>query len=423
MSLMVDASVCAFGQLLASTGDKLPGTRRETKMRRRHCNWWRGAALIRRVDARSSASLVDVPGSAAQPRVLMLVTRNQRRGAESFALLLGHRLRTRGLNVRLVSLAPGREGAGLGIPELGPTPLGLATLRRLRREIMKSDVVIACGSKTLPAVVLSGLLSGRPAVYQNIGDPLYWANNPLRRARVRAFFRGTAAVVALTDRSAEVLKETFGLPSRKLRVIPNARDSAFFRPPTAHERAAARVAHHIRRESFSIAIVGSLTAEKRVDLAIDAVGLMRMNAELLVVGSGPLQQELADRANISAPGRVRFVGATDDPRQAYWAADAVVSSSASEGVPGVLIEAGLCGLPIVCTDVGYVRDIVSHGVTGYVVHAGQATLLQVALEQAAENRQELGLAARQHCLHTFDLGRVAEEWAVMLSTLVTEKEL
>ena len=49
------------------------------------------------------------------------------------------------------------------------------------------------------------------------------------------------------------------------------------------------------------------------------------------------------------------------------ALDALVLTSRTEGVPGVLIEAGMSGVPAVTTDVGWVREVVLDGVTGAVV--------------------------------------------------------
>ena len=51
----------------------------------------------------------------------------------------------------------------------------------------------------------------------------------------------------------------------------------------------------------------------------------------------------------------------------YDAADVLVLPSRTEGMPGVLIEAGMRALPVVATDVGYVRDVVVDGETGVIV--------------------------------------------------------
>jgi glycosyltransferase involved in cell wall biosynthesis len=86
-------------------------------------------------------------------------------------------------------------------------------------------------------------------------------------------------------------------------------------------------------------------------------------------------------------GRVRFLGSISDVRTLLWASDVVVCTSRTEGMPGVLIEAGLSGVPVVATDVGAVRWMMRTGVvSGEVVPATVSTeKLAKALERAVKN--------------------------------------
>ena len=118
-----------------------------------------------------------------RPRVLHVVTRAQRRGAEASALELAQRLRQVGYVADVVALAPAAEGSTLPVDVLGSTTLGPGTLRHLRTRVGRADVVIAHGSRTMPAVVLASAGLGSRLIYQNIGDPGYWAATPARRWR------------------------------------------------------------------------------------------------------------------------------------------------------------------------------------------------------------------------------------------------
>ena len=131
--------------------------------------------------------------------VLHIVTRNQRRGAEASAMELADRLSRLGQHSRVVALSPTGAGASLSAEVLGPTTLGPRTLWRLRRQLRHADVAVAHGSRTLPAVGIAGFGLRTPTVYQNIGDPNYWANSPLRRWRVRHLLGRMAGVAALTE--------------------------------------------------------------------------------------------------------------------------------------------------------------------------------------------------------------------------------
>lgn len=153
-----------------------------------------------------------------------------------------------------------------------------------------------------------------------------------------------------------------------------------------------------------------MSPEKRMILGVTATAAVP-DAVLVIAGDGP------DRASIEAlaaellPDRHRILGQVSDIASLYAAADVVVLLSETEGQPGVAIEAGLTGLPMVATDVGGVATIVDDGVTGILVPA-DPTPAQVAqaLEQAIQRRQELGSAARRRCLEHFTVRRVAEQF-------------
>ena len=115
-----------------------------------------------------------------------------------------------------------------------------------------------------------------------------------------------------------------------------------------------------------LACIGALSPEKQVGVAIDAVARLD-GVHLLVVGDGPQVTPSRDQARKTAPGRVHLVGSMPGPTEALAAADLVVLTSRTEGMPGVLIEAGLSGRAAVATDVGGVSEIVRDGETGVLV--------------------------------------------------------
>jgi glycosyltransferase involved in cell wall biosynthesis len=152
-----------------------------------------------------------------------------------------------------------------------------------------------------------------------------------------------------------------------------------------------------------------------VGLAIEAVAAAPEVGTLLVAGEGPQRPGLEALAQRIAPGRVRFLGSVADPRAAYAASDVVVLSSRTEGLPAVLIEAGLAGLPVIATDVGYVRDIVIDGETGFLVPPDDAEAMSAALQRAPSLRNSARAPARSHCIEHFDLDTVvADAWAAVL---------
>jgi glycosyltransferase involved in cell wall biosynthesis len=340
--------------------------------------------------------------------VLHVVTSAERRGAETFAVALDERLRQMAWTSRTVSLHEGRNPT-LDLPSLGESSLGIRTLRHLRSAARDADVVVAHGSSTLPACAIALVGRETPFVYRNIGDPTYWSSNVSARLRTALCLRRAAGVVALTDRSADVLTRQFRVPSDRVDVIPTGVSAETFRPASDDERARARTTLRLPQDAPIAAVIGALSPEKDVDLALGAARLLP-DIELLVVGDGPQREALERSAHISAPGRVHFVGATAEPTVAFAAADCIVLSSQTEGLPAVLIEAGLCGLPVASCNVGYVDDIVLDGVTGALAATRTADGLAKALRRAMILGPSAGTAARERCLQCFEMDRIVQRW-------------
>jgi glycosyltransferase involved in cell wall biosynthesis len=347
------------------------------------------------------------------PRVLHVLATDDRRGAESFALALSVELRARGWQSGEVALARGHTDTGHGVMLLGPRRLSVQSLRRLRRMSRSADIVVAHGSTTLPACAIALLGTGVPFVYVNIGDPLYWASSRSRRFRVRRLLARASHVASISRGSAATLVRCFDVATDRVTTIPNGRSAADFPYAGAAARTAARGALDIPADQLTVLFLGALSPEKRVDVAIDAVARVT-DAHLLVVGAGPIRSELEQHAAVAAPGRVRFLGPSDQPAQALAAADVLVLPSDSEGLPGVLIEAGLTGVPAVATDVGWVSDVVIDGETGFVVPSGRDDLVATAIERALADRERLGRAARARCLAEFEMDVVVSAWSRLL---------
>lgn len=348
-------------------------------------------------------------------RVLAVVASTDRRGAEVFAVELGGALEARGHTVETVALAPGRTG-GLKLVTLGRRARSPATLGALRRRAREVDVVIAHGSTTLPACAVALVGTRVPFVYRNIGDPRHWSASGLRRARVALALRRAAAVVAIAGAARDVLVRDYGVAAERVVVIPTAVDEQRFSVPGPDARAAARTAYGLSPDAVVLAIVGALSEEKDVGAAIAAVAELD-DAHLLVVGDGPLRSELEAQAASVAPGRVHFAGTQVDPRAAYAAADLVVCTSRTEGLPAVLVEAGLSGVPVVATDVGFVGEIVEDGETGVLVPLDDRAALVAGIRHGLANPAALADRARGHCAARFSLGAAAERWETVLQNV------
>jgi glycosyltransferase involved in cell wall biosynthesis len=110
------------------------------------------------------------------------------------------------------------------------------------------------------------------------------------------------------------------------------------------------------------------------------------DALCLMVGEGRLLEECQAKAkNLGLSGSVQFLGYRDDVADVINAADVVVLPSYCEGLPRVLLEAGLVGKPVVSTKVDGIPELVIDGETGILVEPGNREALTTAIISILQN--------------------------------------
>jgi len=181
--------------------------------------------------------------------------------------------------------------------------------------------------------------------------------------------------------------EVFSLIGRRqIEVLHNGADPRKFKP---RPRMEARARLHLPIDKKIILFVGSLVPVKGVEFLLAAVSrLAREDTLLYVVGDGDLMSALISLADDLGVQKVcRFVGRRPYDEIPYWlsAADCLVLPSLSEGLPTILPEAMLCGVPIVATQVGGVPEIVRHGHNGLVVQPKDPIGLAEAIRSLLAN--------------------------------------
>jgi glycosyltransferase involved in cell wall biosynthesis len=263
----------------------------------------------------------------------------------------------------------------------------------------------------LPAAAIAS--GAAPVVYRNIGDPSFWLARPSRRWRVRQYLRRVAHVVALWSGARDYYVD-MGFPADRITVIPNGVDADLWPAPIGEEALAARRALGLDPGEPIVAFVGALGREKNVGLALAAMERLP-DARLVVVGDGP--EEHLVRQAMASGRRVSHLAAREDVRPVYLASDVLLSTSRSEGMPGVIIEAALTERPAVATAVGAVPDMIEDGLSGFVLADFDAETLADAVLRVLADGPDRGLTARQLALQRFDLRRLANEWVDLVGRL------
>jgi glycosyltransferase involved in cell wall biosynthesis len=160
--------------------------------------------------------------------------------------------------------------------------------------------------------------------------------------------------------------------------------------PPALERAALEAAENLWSvpSGARILTVGTMKAVKNHPLLLRAFArLARPDAQLMFVGDGAGRDDLISLAHeLGVTDQVVFAGFHRDPTPFYRTADLFVLSSDHEGFGNVIVEAMVCGTPVVSTDCpSGPGEILESGKYGRLVRVGDIAAMANAIEMALED--------------------------------------
>lgn len=124
---------------------------------------------------------------------------------------------------------------------------------------------------------------------------------------------------------------------------------------------------------------GRLSPEKGLHLLLRAIAQLAPSSpplRLTIAGTGPEEAALRRLCvRLGLTDQVRYAGYVADMPKLYADTDLVVQSSLTEGLPNVMLETAYLGVPVVATDVGGTREVIEHGISGWLVRPGSAAAL------------------------------------------------
>jgi glycosyltransferase involved in cell wall biosynthesis len=305
-------------------------------------------------------------------------------------------------------------------------------VRALRREGADAVLVSHHHRASLALGPVAARLAGVPVTLIAAHDmDLAGAGGRVLPRWAVAGLRAASALVLLAPSQGEYLHREEGVgrrPWSRTRevVVPNG--VPFGPAPGKAVRAAARARLDLPADAFVVGVVARLTAQKAHHVLLQAFADLRTThprARLVVVGSGPREQELRDLATgLGVADGVLFTGLRRDVADLRPAFDVACLSSVHEGVPVAVLEAMAVGTPVVATDCGALRDLVGSGEHGYLVPVGDAGALADRLRALADDpalRRRLGAAARARVSDRFRLEHTARGYEALLEELVGKR--
>ena len=299
-------------------------------------------------------------------------------------------------------------------PRLTPTIREIARMCRDERY----DVVHTWLFLANALGVAGARLGGTPRVISSVRNLSLWKRTWANRSwfRLADALSSRASDVVTVNGSALVSDHSKWalFRRRRIAVVPNGLSTKGLDLNRAHARRWLRTKLEIPSRTTLVGTVGRLATEKDHQLLIDAWRTVApRNAELIIVGDGPLRASL--QAQIDESGlAIRLIGESDRARAIIAGLDLFVLPSRIEGFPNVLLEAAMLGVPVIATDAGASRDVVMNEedlVPVGDIDALASTLAAHLAMPDAPTRRAFG--RRLFVRRTFTIDRMVARWLAL----------
>ena len=226
----------------------------------------------------------------------------------------------------------------------------------------------------LPSLVATKVLKGVPKIMTvhsakiEEKDFITWLLNKTYHPFAQYILENMDMLMTQGEKERDRLLRNFELSPDKIIVVPNGVEISKFNPDKeANEYFIEK--YHLKKDSFKILYVSRLVDAKNPEKLISAVKkiMKNQNIEVILIGEGSLEyitklKKMSDK-RVHILGKVGF----KDLVAAYHVSDLFVFLGLWEGMPTVIMEAMLCGLPILTTPVAGIPDVVTEGENGLFV--------------------------------------------------------
>lgn len=233
------------------------------------------------------------------------------------------------------------------------------------------------------------------------------------------------AIVAVSNTLYKQIVATPGLRSEHVSVVQNAVDCEHFYAQDQREDCRSELG--LGPANFLIGSAGRLDKVKRFDVLLRAFSVIVRqcpDVRLMIIGDGSLKEELLALAGqLGIEDRVIMPGFRKDIPRLLAAMDVYVQTSVNEGLSLSILEAMAAEKPVVITDVGAAREIVTPRKTGMLMKPNSTdAVIDALLELIAKPdiRCEIARSAREQVNREFNYRRMTEAYGSIYRKLIQD---
>lgn len=303
-------------------------------------------------------------------------------------------------------------------------PLRIIALSRLMRE-KGVEILHTHGYFASTFGRLAAILARVPIVITHVHSTYYgYSKRNLLIERFLSFF--TDKIVCVSMAVQKFVLEVEGINEEKTLVIYNGVEE-----PNTYE-----TEMNVNRKSFGISdsdivviTVASLTPHKGHSVLINAMHILtqeHQKLKLLIVGDGPLRNDLVEYVKrLGLSQNIMFTGLRRDIYSLLRLSDIfVLPSLEREGLGIAIIEAMVCGLPLVGTRLGGIPEVIEKNVNGLLVTSGNPEELAAAIEKLISDktvRARMGQMGRKIFEKKFTVAKMTESIESLYDELIEER--
>lgn len=320
-------------------------------------------------------------------KVLHLIHQPQQRGAEIFACQLANHQRKLGVKVEIVAVFSGNAELPWkdGIQSLNGNKSGrfwdFGAWKRLHKIItrLQPDIVQANAGDTLKYAVSSKKVFGWKSsiVFRNASEVGRYLDSRFQRGYNKVLFQNVERVISVSQASKQDLIDHFPFLKNKTEVLPVGLEKEEDISPVSLKPECKEHIVHVGGYSFEKNHSGLISIFERL---LDR----KRNVHLHLIGDGPLRPEIEDL--VKEKGfieHVHFYGFVNNPMSYIKGGDILVLPSIIEGLPGVLLEAMYCSVPVVAYNVGGISEIIRPD-TGLLIEKGNEEAFAEAIVEVLQ---------------------------------------
>lgn len=369
-----------------------------------------------------------------QPKkILYIITKSNFGGAQKYVFELAVAAKVRGYEVAVACGGTGTKNAELGLlaSKLVEAGVRVIPIKNFMRDmsigkdlaaftniwellrVERPDVIHVTSSKAGGIGAVAGRLTKVPKiVFTSHGLTIDETWRPFWQRC--AIYLGTWFTMKNAHQSIMISSENYArarkMPGMKSKVVLIKNGIAPVDFKTIEE---ARIALelNIPANHFLIGGIGELHKNKNWLAAIHAIVILPPSIHLAILGGGEEYESLKHHAEkFGVSNRVHLLGHIPDADKYVRAFDVFLLPSKKEGLPYVLLEAGLAGLPVVASDLPGNHDIIESGVTGFLIEPTPriiATSIEMLLRDEGMRRR-FGAALQEKVMGTFSIHKMVE---------------